>query len=87
MLVEQLQDVVDDCVLGFGEQVRLREGGFGNAGTGILAAKLGEVSRNGPAWCRDTSVQTLLQPRRSPTYGVDGIQGIQGIQADTDCSD
>ncbi len=63
MLVEQLQDVVDDCVLGFGEQVRLKEGGFRNAGTGSLAAKLGEVRRSGPAWCRDTSVLTLPQSR------------------------
>jgi len=42
VFVQQLQDVVDDRILGFGEEVRLREGGFRNAGAGILAAELGD---------------------------------------------
>jgi len=42
VLVEQRQDVVDDRVLGLSQQVRLREGGFRNAGAGILAARLGD---------------------------------------------
>jgi len=42
VLVEQLQDVVDDRGLGFGEEIRLREGGLRDAGTGILAAELGD---------------------------------------------
>ena len=42
MLVEQCQDVVNDRVLSLGEEVRLRKGGFRNAGTGILAGKLGD---------------------------------------------
>jgi len=36
MLVEQFENVVDDRVLRFDEQVRLREGGFRNAGAGLL---------------------------------------------------
>ena len=39
MRIERFQDAVDDRVLGLGEHVWLREGGFRNAGTGILAAK------------------------------------------------
>ena len=42
MLVEQCQDVVNDRLLSLGEEVRLRKGGFRNAGTGILAGKLGD---------------------------------------------
>ena len=38
--VQQLQHVVDDPVLGLGEQVRLREGRLKNALTRILAVKL-----------------------------------------------
>ena len=34
--------VVDDLVLGFCQQVRLREGGLRNAGTGISSAELGD---------------------------------------------
>lgn len=42
MLVEQRENIVHDRVPGFGEQVRLMESGFRNAGTGILAAELGD---------------------------------------------
>ena len=42
MLVQQLQYVVDDRVLRLGEEVRLREGRFRNAGSGILAAELSD---------------------------------------------
>jgi hypothetical protein len=42
MLVEQLQHVIDNVVLGLDEEVRLREGGFRNAGTWMLAAELGD---------------------------------------------
>ena len=42
MLVQQCEDVVDDCVLGLSQLVRLREDRFRNAGTGILPAKLGD---------------------------------------------
>ena len=42
MLVEKFENVVDDCVLGLGEEIRFREGGFRNAGTGILSAELGD---------------------------------------------
>ena len=40
MLVQQCEDVIDDLVFGFGEHVR--SGGLRDAGTGILAAKLGD---------------------------------------------
>ena len=40
VLVQQCQDAVDNGVLGLSQRVRLREGGFRNASTGILAAKL-----------------------------------------------
>ena len=36
MRIEQFQDAVNDRVLGLGEQHRLREGGFRNAGTEFL---------------------------------------------------
>jgi hypothetical protein len=36
MLAKQFENVVDDRVLHFDEQVRLREGGFRNAGAGLL---------------------------------------------------
>jgi len=39
MRIERFQDAVDDRVLGLGEDIRFREGGFRNAGTEILAAK------------------------------------------------
>ena len=42
VLVEQRENVVVDLVLGLGEQVGLRKGGLRNAGTGILAAELGD---------------------------------------------
>lgn len=42
MLIQQLQNVIDDRVLSFSEEVRLREGGFRNAGTRILSAKIGD---------------------------------------------
>jgi hypothetical protein len=42
VLVEQFENVVDDLVLGLGEQVRLREGGLRNAGAGIFVAELGD---------------------------------------------
>lgn len=41
VLIQQLQDVVDDLVLEFGEQVRLREGRPTNAGAGVLTAEFG----------------------------------------------
>jgi hypothetical protein len=37
--IERFQDAVNDRVLGLGEDIRFREGGFRNAGTEILAAK------------------------------------------------
>jgi len=37
VLVEQFQDVVNDRVLGFGKQVRLRKGSLRDSRTGILA--------------------------------------------------
>ena len=40
MLVQQFQLVVDDRVLGFGEQVRLRKGRLRNAGTRVFLATL-----------------------------------------------
>jgi hypothetical protein len=40
--VQQCEDVVNDVVLGLGEQVGFREGRFRNAGTGILAAEFGD---------------------------------------------
>ena len=40
--VQQCEDVVNDVVLGLGEQVGFREGRFRNAGTGIIAAELGD---------------------------------------------
>lgn len=40
VLGQQFKNVVDNRVLGFGEQVRLGEDGLRNAGAGILAAKL-----------------------------------------------
>ena len=43
VLVEQVQNIVDNRVLGFAEQIRPREGGLRNAGTGILAAKFGDA--------------------------------------------
>ena len=42
MLVQQLQHIVDDLVLGLCQQVRVREDCVRNLGTGILAAKLGD---------------------------------------------
>jgi len=42
MLVQELQDVVDDCVLGFREEARFRKSLLRNLGTGILAADLGD---------------------------------------------
>ena len=42
VLVQQRENVVDDRVLGLGEEVRFREGRLRHAGTGILAAKLGD---------------------------------------------
>ena len=76
MLVEEFEHVVNDRVLGLGEEAGLKEGGFRNAGAWILAAKLGEVCRRGRASYRGPSVPALPQWRRSPTSGVDGIQGI-----------
>ena len=43
VLVQQVQDVVDDFVLSFCQQVRLREGRLRNTGTGIFAAELIDV--------------------------------------------
>ena len=40
LLVEQFQDVVNDRVPDFGEQIRLREGRLRNDGTGIQPAEL-----------------------------------------------
>ena len=42
VLVQQFQHVVNDRVLSFHQQVRFWEGGFRNAGTGILAAEFGD---------------------------------------------
>ena len=42
VLVEQFQDVVNDRVLGLGEQLRLREGRLRDSRTGILAAELSD---------------------------------------------
>ena len=42
MLVEQFQDVVNDRVLDFGDQVRLSEGGFRDSRTRNLAAELSD---------------------------------------------
>ena len=42
VLVEQRKHVADDCVLGLGEEIRLWKGRFTNAGTGIVATKLGD---------------------------------------------
>ena len=42
VLVQQLQDIVDDRVLGFRQQVRLRKGGLRDRRTGILAAEFGD---------------------------------------------
>jgi hypothetical protein len=42
MLVEQRENIFDDCVLGFGEEVRLMKGRFRNACTGVLEAKLAD---------------------------------------------
>ena len=44
MLVEQFENVVDARVLRSGEQVRLREGGFRNAGAGLLRRNSGMMS-------------------------------------------
>ena len=47
VLVQQLQNVVNDLGLGLGlglgEEIRLREDSLKNAGTRILAAKLGDA--------------------------------------------
>src|SRR5437016_10473770 len=42
VLIEQRKNVVDDRVLGFGHQVRLRERSLRNAGLGILPAELSD---------------------------------------------
>ena len=54
MLVEQLQDVVDDCILGLRQQVRLRKSGLRNTSAGIIAfynckrpMKCGAISQKG----------------------------------------
>jgi hypothetical protein len=54
MLVEQRQDVVDDCVLGLRQQVRLRKSGLRNTSAGIIAfynckrpMKCGAISQKG----------------------------------------
>jgi hypothetical protein len=39
MFVEQRKHVVDDRVLGLREEVRFREGGLRNVGTGILVRR------------------------------------------------
>ena len=60
VLVQQRENVVDDLVLGLGEEVRLREGRLRNAGTGILAAKLG-----------DDVVEVLLRAEALPLQEFD----------------
>jgi hypothetical protein len=67
MLVEQLQDAVDDCVLGLGEEVWLREGGFRNAGAGILAAELGDDVVEVLLRAEALPASILPQWRQSPT--------------------
>ena len=42
MRVQQREDIVDDLVLGFGEQVRLRKGRLRDVCLGILQAELGD---------------------------------------------
>jgi hypothetical protein len=42
VLVQQLKHVVEEVVLSFGKQLRLRESGLRDTGTGILAAKRGD---------------------------------------------
>ena len=42
VFVQQLQDVVNNLVLGFSEEVWLREGGCRDTGAGILATELGD---------------------------------------------
>lgn len=68
VLVEQFKNVVDDCVLGFGEEIRLRKGRLRNAGFGILQAKFGDDVEEVLCWYRGPSVPTLPQSRRSPIY-------------------
>jgi hypothetical protein len=42
VLVEQRENIVDDLVLGLGEEVRLRESRLRDSGMGIPAAELGD---------------------------------------------
>ena len=39
VLVEQRQDMIDDCALGFGEEVWIRKRGLRNMRAGIFAAE------------------------------------------------